>query len=128
MTLALLELRLAVCQLPSRALPSPVGEFFSVTQTSRELSVVLEERYAPEDARVEGGWRCFEVAGPLAFSEVGVLSALAAPLAEADISIFALSTFDTDYLLLKEANLSEASRVLKAAGHTLKGHTLKGEQ
>jgi hypothetical protein len=91
--------------------------FFSVTRTGEELSVVCREVLVPEGIRAERGWRAIRVAGVLDLSEVGVLASLVVPLAGAGISLFALSTFDTDYLLVKEHDLGRAVEALVAAGH-----------
>jgi hypothetical protein len=112
--------RFAVCQLPKDApadATGVAGAFVSITRTEDELSLVCEENRAPAGARVEGGWRLLRVAGTLDFTQVGVLAALCVPLAEAGISIFSVSTFDTDYLMLKEANLRAAIEALREAGH-----------
>ena len=121
MQLTLLPTPLAVCRLYTAAdLPLwAIGCFVSCTRTDEELSIVCEAARVPAGVRSETGWRAFKVAGPLEFPQVGVLSALAAPLAAAGVSIFVVSTFDTDYLLVKEARLAEASRALEAAGHTI---------
>jgi hypothetical protein len=133
--LSLLRERLAVCRLPAAAaLPAwaaaPAAGFSSVTRTARELSLVVPEAVLPEavvgsggavgtldELRVEPGFRALEVAGPLDFSLVGVLASLTAPLAEAGVSLFAVSTFDTDYVLLREEDLPRAVAALTAAGH-----------
>ena len=119
MQLTLLPSRFAVCRLAATAAwPNwPRGDLVSVTRTREELSVVCDEVSVPAGVRSEVGWRALQVAGPLEFTQTGVLSALAAPLAAAKTSIFAVSTFDTDYLLVKETHLQEAVRVLEAAGH-----------
>jgi hypothetical protein len=113
--------RFAVCRLPKGAdadvVAAVAGEFVAVVRTADEVSVVCEEDQAPPGSRVEGGWRLLRVAGTLDFTQVGVLAALCVPLAEAAISIFAVSTFDTDYLMLKEANLRSAIEALQRAGH-----------
>ena len=100
--LVILDERLAVCRL-DRETASPRGPtrggFFSVTRTHDELSVVCPEASVPEGVRAEKGWRVLRVAGAMDFSVVGVLACLTAPLAEAGVALFALSTFDTDYLL-----------------------------
>jgi len=96
--------------------PRGGGAFFSVTRTGDELSVVCLEAEAPPGARVEGGWRALKLQGPIPFSEVGVLSALAGALAGAGLSLFALSTYDTDYLLVKEVDLPGALEALREAG------------
>ncbi len=93
------------------------GEFFSVTRTSDELSVLCVADQVPSGVAAETGWRALKVKGPFALSAVGVLAALAAPLAEAKVSLFAISTFDTDYLLVSEKQLHAAIAALKGAGH-----------
>jgi hypothetical protein len=92
--------------------------FYSITRTADELSVVCsEERVAPE-AESEPGWRCVQLMGPLSFSEIGVIASLTQPLAKSGVSVFAISTFDTDYLMVKEKDLATAIDVLTAEGHT----------
>ncbi len=120
MRLTLLPGGFAVCRLDATAaVPDWArGEIVSVTRTRDELSVVCEEGCVPLSVRAEGGWRALRVAGPLEFTQTGVLSALAAPLAAAGVPVFVVSTFDTDYLFVKEARLAEAVAALRAAGHT----------
>lgn len=103
----------SVCRLGPDA-PAP-SRFFSVTRTAEELSVVCHKEDIPAGARADHGWRCFRVAGTLDFSLTGVLASLAAPLAEAGVSLFALSTFDTDYILVKD--LPSARAALERLGH-----------
>jgi hypothetical protein len=79
--------------------------------------VVLPEAEAPAAGRIEPGWRAFKVAGPLDFSLTGILAALSVPLATARIGLFAIATFDTDYVLVREADLEQAKAALRAAGH-----------
>ncbi|HNE82759.1 MAG TPA: ACT domain-containing protein [bacterium] len=86
--------------------------FFSVTRTDEELSIVCKQILVPPDARAEHGWRAFKIVGPIPFEMTGVLASVIAPLGEAGISIFAVSTFDTDYILVKEENWSPARAVL----------------
>jgi hypothetical protein len=88
------------------------GIFFSITRTIDELSVVCEEKYIPNSFKSERGWRCFKVEGPLDFGLTGILSSLASPLAIEKISIFAISTYDTDYLLVKKENFEKAKEIL----------------
>lgn len=88
--------------------------FFSVTRTADELSVVCLAGSEPPDARVQSGWSCFRVAGSLDFALTGILSSIAVPLAAAGVSIFALSTFDTDYVLVRE--MEKAREALRSAG------------
>jgi hypothetical protein len=92
---------------------------FSVTRTPDELSVVCPERSVPDAVVCEGGWRCLQVVGPISFTEIGVLASLASPLAAAGVSVFALSTFDTDYLLVKEELLEKALAALRGAGYVI---------
>jgi hypothetical protein len=95
------------------------GTFLSITRTEDELSVVTSSSKMPDGASAETGWRCLKVEGPLAFDMTGVLAALSAPLAEAGIPIFAVSTYDTDYLLVKATDLPRTLEVLKQAGHSI---------
>jgi hypothetical protein len=78
---------------------------------------VCPEEIVPEGTRCEKGFRCIKVGGPLDFSLTGILSSLTIPLAQAGISVLALSTFDTDYLLVKEAQVDRAIQKLSQAGY-----------
>ena len=122
LTLDLLPGRFAVCRLDPEA-PLPEGTlaapFASATRTADELSIVCPEPRVPAGARCEPGWRCLRVRGPLPFSAVGILASLTAPLAAGGVSLFALSTFDTDYLLIQESDLDRALAALRAAGHVI---------
>ena len=120
LTLSLLADTFAICRLgPEADIPSWAldGDFFSVTRTEEELSLVCLEEIVPEGTRCEKGFRCLKVRGPLDFSLTGILSSLTIPLAQAGISVLALSTFDTDYLLVKEAHVDRAVQKLSKAGH-----------
>jgi len=124
MDLHVLTEDLVVCRLPPTAawpLPTTATGFWSVTRTDHELSVVCPAAAAPSAPGItaEPDWRALEVAGPLEFSMVGVMAALTAPLAEAGISVFVISTFDTDYILVKKSALAHAIDVLQSAGHTV---------
>jgi hypothetical protein len=92
-----------------------------VTRSDTELSVVCREEDVPAGASAERGWRALEVAGPLDFSLTGIVASLVSPLADAAVPIFVLSTFDTDYLLVREPDLPRAVEALRAAGHTVDG-------
>ncbi len=121
-TLDLLPEIFAVVQLESgAALPdwATTGELYSVTRTQDELSIVCPQASIPEGVTAQKNFRCLKVQGPLAFSEVGVLASLSTILAKAQISIFVLSTFDTDYLLVASTDLSSAISALTAAGHEI---------
>lgn len=117
--LRLLPGRLAVSRLdPQTPLPEWVsGDFCSLTRTSDELSVVCDASAVPAGIESESGWQAFQVQGPLAFGLTGILASIVRPLAEAAISIFAISSFDTDYVLVKEDNVEGAIEVLRQAGH-----------
>jgi uncharacterized protein len=120
--LTLLPETLAVCQLPRDAeLPAwaLASDFYSITRTTDELSLVCHQAVVPDDVQSERGWRCLKVQGPLAFSLIGVMASLTAPLAAASISVFVISTFDTDYLLIKQQDLEPALAALTAAGHSI---------
>ena len=119
LTLSVLPDTFAVCRLDKDA---PILEwgrrgFFSVTRTPDELSVVCRQADVPPGTRCEGGWRCLKVEGPLDFSWTGILASLAVPLAGAGISLFAISTYETDYLLVKGDDLDSAARALAGSGH-----------
>lgn len=129
LTLFVLDETFGVCRLGGEA-AVPAGlldlELCSITRTREELSIVAPEEVLrrvglPAEARIEGGWACLKVEGPLEFSLVGVLAALSGPLARAGVSLFALSTYDTDYLLVRSAELSRAVAALSEAGHTVAG-------
>jgi len=120
LSLVILPERLAICRLsPKDPLPPSVVQagFWSATRTQEELSVVVPEEAVSPDWRSEPGWRCLKVLGPLDFGLTGVVTSVAAPLAEAGVGVFILSTYDTDYFLLKEADLARAHRVLTEQGH-----------
>ena len=120
--LDILPLRLAVCRLGTNdPVPPRPSEavFWSVTHTSAETSLVIPEEHVDPAWRTEPGWRCLRVRGPLPFEMVGVLHALSAPLAQAGISLFALSTYDTDYVLVRKRDLARACEALITAGHSV---------
>ena len=119
--LKVLPAMFAVCRLESEA-PVPdwaTGEVASITRTPDELSIVCRQDNVPQNIRSETGGRCFQVVGPLEFSMVGVIASITGPLASANISVFVVSTFDTDYLLVKEADLGAAVASLTSAGHPI---------
>jgi hypothetical protein len=121
-TLFLLPETFAVCRLPAgAALPAwaIAGSLYAVTRTAEELSIVCAQAQVPDGVTCQPGWRCLQVAGPLDFAMTGVLASLAGPLAAAGVSIFAISTYDTDYLLLPGDGLAQAVTALRSAGHTV---------
>ena len=108
------------CLAADEPLPSiESSSFLSITRTNDELSVVSPTSDVPAGARSETGWRCLKVEGPLAFEMTGVLAALSTPLAKAEIPIFVVSTYDTDYLLVNVDDLDRASSTLREAGHVV---------
>ena len=113
----------AVCRLaPDEPVPAWAwtGQVSSVTRTDAELSIVCAEAAVPVSIeRVERGWRVLRVVGPLPFDAVGVMAQLTVPLAAAGISILALATFDTDYLLVRECDLERGLVALQIAGHVV---------
>ncbi len=122
MKLILSSDRLAVCRLDKDSpLPSWAvrGRFFSITRTDEEISIVCPQDQAPAGVKKETGWRALQVEGPLDFSQTGILASLTAPLAREKVSVFAISTYDTDYLLVKEENLEKAIDVLIQEGHRI---------
>jgi hypothetical protein len=122
LTLLVVDGTFAICRLgggspiPSWATAAP---FCSITRTADELAVVCGQDAVPEGVLCERGWRCLRVAGAMPFPVVGVLASLTVPLAEAGSSIFAISTFDTDYLLVKEDVWERAVDVLVPYGHAV---------
>ena len=116
----------AVCRMPaSAAVPAWAAKaFVSITRTTDELSIVCEERRIPADSdgiefQIERGWVLLKLHGPFPLDAIGVLASVAKPLAEAAISLFALSTFDTDYVLVKRTHAKQAIAALTLAGHKL---------
>jgi hypothetical protein len=112
--------RFAVCKRPpDSAIPAwaTAGDMFSVTRTVEELSVVCRQELVPAGTQAEVGWRCLRVAGAMPFTLVGVLASLTGPVAGVGVSVFAVSTFDTDYLFVKEAEFPAGVAALRGAGH-----------
>ncbi len=113
---------LTICQLaPDAGLPTwATGpSFWSITRTPDELSIVATRECVPFGVRAEGAWRALKVAGPIPLSAVGILASIAEPLAQAGINLFAVSTFDTDYVLVPAERLEDACRALSQAGHVV---------
>ncbi|KAG0349346.1 hypothetical protein BG004_007530 [Podila humilis] len=99
--------------------------WYSITKTSEEISLVVSHAH-PEDQllvpehKVSAGWRCFKVVGPLDFSYVGIMANLSGSLADNKISVFVVSTYDTDYVLVKEESALPAKKVFEENGHAVK--------
>jgi uncharacterized protein len=112
----------AVCRLAS-GLTTPAwalgGSFFSITSTADELSIVCGAEQVPAGVQHEGGWQCFKLIGPFPFGETGILKSFIQPLSDNAVPIFAISTFDTDYVLVKDEYVGHALNMLQVAGHQL---------
>lgn len=121
LTFAVVPVLLGICRLkPGQPIPpwAQQGEFFSITKTSEEISIICPEKAIPaEDVLCERGWRALKITGILDFSLVGILSAISTALAQAGISIFAVSTYNTDYILIKARELEAALQTLGNDGH-----------
>jgi hypothetical protein len=122
LSLTLLPQTFAICQLPRKE-PIPTWildlEFWSITRTDDEISLVIPENLVQNGWVISHSWRCFKINGPLDFSLIGILASLSGALAEAEISIFALSTYDTDYILVQSQHVEKASSVLSALGNKI---------
>jgi hypothetical protein len=122
--LSLLSERVAICRSDSKApLPvwadAPPAEFFSVTRSKDEVSIIIADARAPREAKCERDWRLIMVKGPLDFNQVGIIAGLSGTLADAGVSIFALSTYDTDYVMVKQADLDRSVTALRQAGYAV---------
>jgi hypothetical protein len=102
---------------PTAPIPSWIspGGFTSISRTDEELSIVCLDQTIPHEVCSQKSWRIIKVLGPLDFSLVGILSSISSILAEVQISIFAVSTYDTDYILVQENSLAKAIDALKVA-------------
>lgn len=119
MKLSILDDLYAVCRLKSDdELPTWVSKagFWTITKTQEELSVLCLQSGIPKEVKAETDWKIIRVEGPLDFGLTGVLASIANPLATAKVSIFAVSTFDTDYILVKKEKLETAKLTLAQAG------------
>jgi uncharacterized protein len=121
--LSVLDDSFSVCRLaPDAGIPNwvPTESFVSVTRTANELSIVCLSDAVPDTVRTERDFRALKIEGPFDFSLTGILLAVIGPLADAGISIFAVSTYDTDYVLVKKKDLKHAVSVLSASGQTFR--------
>ena len=124
--LSILPNRFAICKLDrAETLPNWGMEtwFYSMTCTHDTLSIVCPEDSVPAGTMCEKGWKAIRFEGVFEFELVGILNSVTVPLAEAQISIFALSTYDTDYVLVKESQLNMVMQVLSDCGHTIQQST-----
>jgi uncharacterized protein len=118
-----LEPQLSVCRLAGDdALPEwalQKGALFCAVRTADELSIVCDARFVPAGVAREGPYLAFKLEGPIPLSAVGVLSSLLGPIADAGMSVFVVSTFDTDYVLVPAADQHRALQTLSALGHSV---------
>ena len=122
LTLEVLSGKIGVCKLDAQSIVptwAGQGKFFSITKTMEELSIVCSEVNIPKDVLCERGWMIFKVQGTLDFGLVGILAKITAALANAGLSIFAVSTYNTDYILVKEKDLEDAIIALRNDGHEI---------
>src|SRR4051812_10498261 len=122
-TLQVIPGEFAVCRLPANEPVPPWANspvFNSITRTADELSIICPATQVPPGVKREAGWQLLKFQGPFPFNAVGVLASVAAPLAAAGVSLLAVGTFDTDYVLVKSDQLKAAAAALEAAGHTLR--------
>ena len=123
LAISVLEEPFVVCRLrPDSPLPDWALKrtFFSITRTRDELSLILPEAHIPADVVREGGWRCLRLEGSFDLAAVGILASVLTPLGQAQISVLALSTHGTDYVLVKGGDLARAVRALVKAGHRVR--------
>jgi hypothetical protein len=114
------ERTFSVCRLdPAAPVPAwlPKDGWSSITRTPAELSIVCAEPAVPDGVKRQGGWRRIELIGPFGFALTGILASILTPLAAAGVPIFAISTYDTDWILIPGEHLEKAKRALAAAGH-----------
>ena len=114
---------MAICRMePHEGIPAWIveGPFYAVTRTEDELSLVCPEKQVPQGIKSDRGWRCLKIQGPLALSETGILASIAGPLARAGICIFVVSTYETDYLLVKKKDFLRVIRLLCRVGHQVR--------
>jgi hypothetical protein len=116
----LLDGRFAVVRLPPESsIPAwaTSGRFFSITRTDDELSVVCRQESVPGNMTVSNDWSCLKLIGPFAFDETGVVALVTRTIADADVGVFVVSTYDGDHILVKEADISIVTSALRSAGH-----------
>ncbi|WP_026884752.1 ACT domain-containing protein [Clostridium akagii] len=122
LTLKLLKEKYGVCRLSAEESIPKWGKnspFYSITKTVDELSIVCYEDCIPRDIKCEKDWRVLKVQGTLDFSLIGIISSISTILAHEKISIFAISTFDTDYILVKDKDIDNAANALSNEGYEI---------
>ena len=124
MKFRVLQDRFAICRLdPGSAVPdwAATGNFSSVTRTADELSIICAETVVPSDVKTERGFHCLQLEGPFDFQSIGILESFLAPLAQAGVPVFAVSTYDTDCILIRAEHWERALSALIQAGHKSAG-------
>ena len=120
MILKTLPYSLSVCKLADPAVFHPGREFYFIGKTDEEFSLVCRTEDVPENTTArDDGWKGFRIEGQLDFSLIGILSKLSGILADNGIGIFAVSTYNTDYILVKEENFERALDALRAGGYSI---------
>ena len=121
--LSLLKDKYGICTLPNTA-PIPdwalTQSLASITRTEKELTIVCRLEILPSQYQSDLNWRCFKIDGSFDLNQIGVISSISSPLADAGISIYVISTYDTDYFLIQEQNLEKTISVLSNSGHYIK--------
>jgi len=119
---SLLKGRFAICQLPAGSAVldwAMRGQFFSICKNDEELSIVCDAGFVPAGVKADAPFVCLKLQGPFPLNETGVLSSFIRPLAQAGIPVFALATYNTDYILIPEVSRERAEQVLRTAGHLM---------
>ena len=120
LVLSTLDGLFAICKLnPQTKIPNWAlkGEFYSITRTSEELSILCPQKIIPDEMTSVGRWRGLKIEGPFQFTEIGILNSITAPLASVKISLLSISTFDTDYVFIQDDQFEDALLILAANGH-----------
>lgn len=131
LTLFLVPESFAICRFdPGTSMPGwvQINAFFSLTNTSKEVSLVCQIESLPSDVDADRDWRCFKIQGPIPFSLTSILNSVTVPLSQENLGIFVISTCDTDYMLVKKEALPQALSALTAAGHTIHMPSASGLQ
>jgi len=120
--LSLLKDKYGICTLPNTA-PIPdwalTQSLASITRTEKELTIVCRREILPSQYQSDLKWRCFKIDGSFDLNQIGVISSISSPLADAGISIYVISTYDTDYFPIQEQNLEQTISVLSNSGHSI---------
>lgn len=119
MVLKQLEMEFSVCKLDSLDGVDMAKEYTFAASTSDAISLVCQSRFAPVSVKREDGWRALRVEGTMEFGLVGVIAGISSVLAAAEIPVFVISTFDTDYILVKRERFAQAAQSLRKAGYTV---------